>query len=64
MTRAELDQLVEVRSRLERGAVHLAHARLDTIIARAEAQHAAEDRHHDAAEADAYPINAHQIAAE
>lgn len=58
MTRAELAMLHEGIKQLDRGHYYLAMNTLLVLYLDAEREHAAEDRHHDAAEADAIPVNA------
>ena len=57
MTRYELVKLKNIRNVVE-DRPGLAAYGLDQLIADAEAECAREDRYHDAAEADAYPLNA------
>jgi hypothetical protein len=64
MTRTELATLQRALAALREGNAYLCLAHLRGLEIRAEREFAAEDAHHDAAEADTYPINAHQIAAE
>lgn len=64
MTRSEHAQLTKVLQYLEEGAALLAKARLNRVLATADAEFAAEDRHNDFAELDATrPSNFH-VAAE
>ena len=71
MTRNEAASLKDIRNDLYTygdmpvtgpAAVRSAIRRMDTLIRAAEHEFALEDRHHDLAEADAYPVNLEQAA--
>lgn len=64
MTRHEAATLQDALFELHEGYLARAVNIIERVLRTAAAEHAAEDAHHNHAEADAYPINTHLQAAE